>query len=63
MCMHPYIRVAVLAQGVSAGASTLTILTWQLIVTPSTYYDILPQVPWHTSMLSLPGYDLLLKSV
>ena len=60
----PYILVLepqLIMQGMSVGASMLTILTWRLLVIQSTYCDILPQTPWHALALSLPGYNLLLK--
>ena len=50
MCMHHCIRAAVSC-------------SQRLIATPGAYYDTLPQVPQHAPMLSLPGYDLLLKSI
>ena len=52
-----------LTQSVDADVFTLTILLWRLIVTPSAYHDILPQVPQYAIMSSLPGYDVLLKSI
>ena len=52
-----------LTQSMSAGVAILTILTWRIIATPGTYHDTLLQVPQHAPALSLPGFNLLLKSV
>ena len=52
-----------LAQSMSTGAPMLTIFAWRLNVTPSTYWTFSTKVPQCAAISTLPGYNLLLKSV